>query len=103
MILGMRRLAIVAAAIVVAICLLVLVVHTPPVRRAVLRYVVSEVQRRYAIRIDASRLDYHLAALPVGLADVRIAAERTPAVPFFQADYVNVALADSALAGRIAF
>ena len=75
----MKRVALAAGAIVVASCLFVLAVHTPPVRRAVLRYVISEMQRRYAIRIDASRLDYNLAALTVGLADVRIAAERTPA------------------------
>ena len=88
----MRRLALVAAAVLIAVGLLLLVVHTPPVRRAVLRYVVSEVQRRYAIRIEASRLDYNLAALTIGLADVRIAAERTPDRPFFEASYVRAAL-----------
>jgi hypothetical protein len=71
----------------------VLVVHTPPVRRAVLRYVIAEVQRRYGIRIEASRLDYNLAALTVGLADVRIAADRTPSGSFFAADYLHAALA----------
>src|ERR1700741_5520397 len=99
----MKRLALVAGAALVAMGLFVLVVHTPPVRRAVLRYVVAEVQRRYAIRIDAARLDYNLPALTVGLAQVRIAADRTPDLPFFQADYVSAALASRALAGSVAF
>jgi uncharacterized protein YlxP (DUF503 family) len=99
----MKRLAMVAAALVLVTGVLVLVVHTPPVRRAVLRYVVAEVQRRYAIRIEASRLDYNLAALTVGLADARIAAERTASIPFFQADYVHAQLARSAFTGIVAF
>src|SRR6266850_7866031 len=100
---GMRRLGIAAAAVVIAVALVVLVVHTPPVRRAVLRYVIAEVQRRYAIRIEASRLDYNLPALTVGLSQVRIAAQRTPELPFFQADYVSAALASRALTGIVAF
>src|SRR2546423_9294239 len=100
----MRRLGLVAGAALVAIGLFVLIVHTPPVRRAVLRYVVAEVQRRYAIRIEAARLDYNLPALTIGLAQVRIAALRTPALPFFQADYVRAALARSTLfTGLVAF
>ena len=102
MLAGTRRLALTAAALVIAAGIFVLVVHTPPVRRAVLRYVVAEVQRRYAIRIEASRLDYNLAALTLGLADVRIAAERTAATPFFQAGYVGVQLARSIFTGIIA-
>ena len=86
---GMRRLVIAAAAVLIAVGLFVLVVHTPPVRRAVLRYVIAEVQRRYAIRIEASRLDYNLATLTLGLAGVRIAAERAPDQPFFEADYLR--------------
>ncbi|HYS26461.1 MAG TPA: hypothetical protein VEP46_12680, partial [Vicinamibacterales bacterium] len=99
----MRRLALVAGAGLVAVGLFVLVVHTPPVRRAVLRYVVAEVQRRYGIRIEAARLDYNLPALTVGLSQVRIAAQRTPELPFFQADYVSAALASRALTGIVAF
>jgi translocation and assembly module TamA len=103
MLAGMRRLALVAAAVLVAAGLFVLVVHTPPVRRAVLRYVVAEVQRRYAIRIEAARLDYNLPALTIGLSQVRIAALKTPTLPFFEADYVRAALASRALTGIIAF
>jgi len=99
----MKRLGLLAAAAVVLVVAFVLVVHTPPFRRLVLRYVIGEVQRRYAMRIDASRLDYNLAALTLGLADVRLAAERTPSAPFFEADYVRVALPSRALTGAIAF
>ena len=100
---GMKRLGLVAGAVLVAAGLFVLVVHTPPVRRAVLRYVVAEVQRRYGIRIEAERLDYNLRALTIGLSQVRIAADRTPELPFFEADYVSAALASRALTGIIAF
>src|ERR1051325_2925507 len=111
----MRRLAITAAAVLIAVVVFVLVVHTPPVRRAVLRYVVAEVQRRYAIRIEASRLDYNLAELTIGLADVRVTAlsaeargataeaERTADQPFFEAGYVRAALARRTLTGAVAF
>src|SRR5205809_7447426 len=103
MLAGIRRLALVAAAALVVVVLFVLVAHTPPVRGSVLRYVIAEVQRRYGIRIDAARLDYNLATLTVGLSQVRIAAvsaeapgakadDRTPARPFFDADYVSAAL-----------
>jgi len=99
----MKRLALLAAAAVALVVVFVLVAHTPPFRRLVLRYVISEVERRYAIRIDAERLDYNLAALTLGLADVRLAADRTRLTPFFEADYVRVALPSRALVGTIAF
>src|SRR5689334_744197 len=99
----MKRLGLLAAAAVALVVVFVLVVHTPPFRRLVLRYVISEVQRRYAMQLDASRLDYNLAALTLGLADVRLAADRTPSTPFFEAGYVQVALPSGALLGTIAF
>src|SRR5712691_7180260 len=101
MLAGMRRLGLVAGAVIAAVALFVLVVHTPPVRRFVLRYTIAEVERRYAIRIEASRLDYNLPALTLGLADVRIAAVRTPNLPFFEADYVRAALPTRALTGVV--
>src|SRR5712691_1179414 len=103
MLAGMRRLGLVAGAVIAAVALFVLVVHTPPVRRFVLRHAIAEVQRRYAIRIEAGRLDYNLAALTIGLAQVRIAADRTPDRPFFEADYAQAALARRALMGVVAF
>ena len=99
----MKRLALVTGASVLIVALLVLVVHTPPVRRLVLRYVTAEVQRRYALRIDAARLDYNLAALTIGLAEVRLAANRTPNAPFFEADYLRAAVASRTLTGAVAF
>ncbi len=99
----MKRLGLLAAAAVALVVVFVLVAHTPPFRRLVLRYVISEVQRRYAMRIDAERLDYNLATLTLGLADIRLAADRTPLTPFFEADYVRVALPSRALLGAIAF
>jgi outer membrane protein assembly factor BamA/autotransporter translocation and assembly factor TamB len=99
----MKRLGLLAAAAVALVVVFVLVVHTPPFRRLVLRYVISEVQRRYALRIDAARLDYNLAALTLGLADVRLAADRTPSAPFFEAAYVAVALPSRVLIGVMAF
>ena len=79
----MKRLALLAAAAVALVVVFVLVVHTPAFRRMVLRYMVAEVRRRYAIRIEAARLDYNLVALTIGLAQVRLAADRTP-VPIFR-------------------
>ncbi len=99
----MRRIALVAGAVLVAAGLFVLAIHTPPVRRAVLRYVVADVQRRYGIRIAAERLDYNLPALTIGLSQVRIAGERTPDLPFFEADYVRAVLASRVFAGVVAF
>src|SRR5262245_43218288 len=99
----MKRLGPLAAAAVALGVVFVLVVHTPPFRRMVLRYVIDEVQRRYALRIEAARLDYNLAALKLGLADVRLAADRPPSAPFFEAGYVGVALPSRVLVGTIAF
>ena len=99
----MKRLGLLAAAAVALVVVFVLVAHTPPFRRLVLRYVISEVQRRYAMRIDAARLDYNLATLTLGLANVRLAADATTYSPFFEADYLRVALPSRALIGAIAF
>jgi outer membrane protein assembly factor BamA/autotransporter translocation and assembly factor TamB len=99
----MKRFWLLAAAVVALAVVFVLVAHTPPFRRFVLRYVISEVQRRYAIRIDASRLDYNLARLTLGLGEVRLAADRTPSAPFFEADYVQVAFPSRVLVGTISF
>src|SRR4029077_8684320 len=73
------------------------------VRRLVLRYVAAEVQQRYGVRIAAARLDYNLAALRVGLAGLRVAANASPDLPFFEADYVAVSLPRRVLAGVVAF
>ena len=98
-----RRIRFLALALVLAAGVIALVVHTPPVRRLVLRYAIADVQRRYGIRIDAARLDYNLASLSVGLAQIRMAAERSPNLPFFEADYVRASLPRRALMGSVAF
>jgi hypothetical protein len=56
-----RRAAIVVLALATGVAALVLVVHAPFVRARVLQYVITTVQERYGIRIEASRLDYNLA------------------------------------------
>ena len=83
MLAGMRRLALVAApSSWRSSCSCACRRIRLPVRRMVLRYTIAEVRRRYAIRIEAARLDYNLAALTIGLAQVRIAADRTPDLHF---------------------
>ncbi len=96
------RLALLALALLFAAGAVALIVHTPPVRRLVLRYTIADVQRRYGIRLDAARLDYNLVALSVGLAQVRIATNASPTVPFFEADYVAASLPPGVLAGSVA-
>src|SRR5688500_3704694 len=85
-----RRVAIAATALAVATVLIALLVHAPFVRARVLRYALARVQADYGIQITASRLDYNIPALRVGLADLRVAAVRTPDQPFVTADYVTV-------------
>ena len=67
----MKRLALVAAAVLVAVGLFVLVVHTPPVRRPVLRYAGrrGSAALRHPHRCRASRLQ--LAGADLGLVEVR--------------------------------
>jgi len=99
----MKRFARVGLAVAAITALLVLAVHTPPFRRLVLRYAIAEAQRRYAIQIQADRLDYNLAALSFGLSNVRIAAVTTPQAPFFSSNYIHVTLPRRALTGIVAF
>ncbi|MBI2186501.1 MAG: translocation/assembly module TamB domain-containing protein [Acidobacteria bacterium] len=98
-----RRLMVVAAALVATGAALVLLLHAPPVRRAALRYALPAIERQYGLRLDASRLDYNLAALRIGLADVRLSAPHSPDEPFFSAEYVSVTLARRSLIGPLAF
>jgi outer membrane protein assembly complex protein YaeT len=91
------------AALVAAAILLVLLLHAPFVRRMVLGYILPTVERDYQLQLTASRLDYNLAAMRVGLADVALAAPQTPYEPFFTAAYVQVDLPWSILTGAIVF
>jgi autotransporter translocation and assembly factor TamB len=97
-----RRIVLIVVAAIVAIAAAVLIAHVPIVRRAVLRYAIANVQQQYGIALGASRLDYNLAALRVGLADVRVAAAgKQP--PFFEADYVSAAVPWRTLLRDISF
>jgi outer membrane protein assembly factor BamA len=98
-----RRLLVVAAAVAAIGAALVLLLHAPPVRRAVLRYALPEIERQYGLRLEASRLDYNLAALRIGLADVRLAAPHSLDEPIFSAAFVSVTLARTSLLGTLAF
>lgn len=97
-----RRLLWIAAALAGTAAALAVAVHTPPVRRAALRYAIATVQRQYGLRIDAARLDYNLAALSVGLSDLRVFAAASE-VPFFEARYVGATFPRSILFGEVAF
>ena len=98
-----RRLVLVVLGVVVGIAALALILHTPFVRARVLRYALTRVQEQYAVRLEATRLDYNLAALRVGLADLRASALAPGSDPFFEADYVSVTLPGRALLGDVSF
>ena len=97
-----RRMGLLALALVFVATLIAVVVHTPAFRRLVLRYAIAEVQRRYGIRLEAARLDYNLTSLRIGLAEIRISVERSPAAPFFEGDYLRAPLSRRVLMGIIA-
>lgn len=99
----MKKIGIGVAVALAAALILVLLVHTPFVRSAALRYALAMVQRDYGLTLRADRLDYNLATLRIGLAGLRVSAEGSPDEPFFEADYVSVALPAGILAGNVAF
>jgi len=92
--------ALAAAGVVLA---LVLLLHAPFVRARVLQYALATVQERYAIRLEASRLDYNLATLRAGLAGLRLSALEGGPPPFFEADYLSVAVPARTIFGAVAF
>jgi outer membrane protein assembly factor BamA/autotransporter translocation and assembly factor TamB len=96
----------IAAAIVAAgvalLLIAALVVHTPPVRRLVLRRTVATLADRLGIALHADVLRYNLLALRVTLTGVRAAAVETPDVPFLSADSIEITVPHSALFGRFA-
>jgi outer membrane protein assembly factor BamA/autotransporter translocation and assembly factor TamB len=98
-----RRLIIVFGVLVTAAVLLVVLVHAPFSRAAALRYAVRTVEEQYDLHLDASRLDYNLAALRIGLADLRVSALHATDEPFITADYLSVMLPWRTVVGDIAF
>ena len=104
------RLVKVAATLAAAVVLLALALHTPFGRARVLQYAQAEVRSRFSIRLEAARLDYSLATLRIGLADLRLSTISSPAAPdgpevrpFFETDYLSVALSHQALLGDLSF
>lgn len=77
--------------------------HLPPVRQAVLRYAERDLQARFGVGLTADRLDYNLATLSIGLSNVRVAADRSPALPFFRAASLTVSVTPAIFRGRLAF
>ena len=98
-----RRLIVVFGVLVAAAVLLVVLVHAPFFRAAALRYAVRTVEEQYDLHLDASRLDYNLAALRIGLADLRVSALHATDEPFITADYLSVTLPWRTVLGDIAF
>ena len=97
----LRRIGIVIAAVIAGLGMLLLLIHLPVVRREVLDYARSRLQRDFQLVLDASRLDYNLATLSFGLADVRVSAEGRTDEPFVEADYIAARLSRSAFFGVI--
>ena len=98
-----RRLLIALAGLAGAAILFALLLHAPFTRRAALGYILPRIEREYQLQLTASRLDYNLAAMRVGLAGVALASPRTPTAPFFTADYVQVDVPWSILGGAVVF
>ena len=98
-----RRLVVVSGVLVATAVLTLALVHAPFVRSAALRYAVRTVQEQYEVRLEASRLDYNLAALRLGLADLRVSALHTADQPFLTADYLSVTLPWRIVFGDVAF
>jgi outer membrane protein assembly factor BamA/autotransporter translocation and assembly factor TamB len=92
-----------AVAVAGGLAALVLLLHAPFVRSAVLRYALASIERQYGLHLNATRLDYNLATLTVGLEGVRLTAQAPIAEPFFEASYLVVTLPRSALLGDLAF
>ena len=98
-----RRAAFATAALGLFAVGLILLGHAPFVRRAALIRILPAVEEAFNLRLEASRLDYSLATLRIGLADVALSRPDMASEPFFTADYLSVVLPWRALVGEIAF
>src|SRR5262245_8629273 len=90
-----------ASALVVAVTIAVLV-HLPPVRRAVLNRAITTLQDTLNIDLQAERLDYNLFTLRVSLSDVRLSATGQRERPFLTADRITVTVPRSSVLGPFA-
>jgi outer membrane protein assembly factor BamA/autotransporter translocation and assembly factor TamB len=77
-----------------------LVVHTPPFRALVLRYV-SDTAADAGVRIEAERLDYNLFTRRAGFGGLRVSAVND-ATPFFEAERIDISLPWRVLKGELA-
>src|SRR5688572_10811277 len=100
---GARRILVALGAAGLLLVLIILLLHTPIARRGILGYVVPFVEREYGIRVEAARLDYNLAMMRIGLADVRVSAAYAAREPFFTAEYVAVVVPWRIALGDVAF
>ncbi|MEQ1760228.1 MAG: translocation/assembly module TamB domain-containing protein [Vicinamibacterales bacterium] len=98
----MRTLALTLLALLVLVASVVIGVHLSPVRSLVLRSVLPLAEGRANLRVQVGRLDYNLFRLTATVSDVKVAAARTPEVPFFEADRVSVTAPPGVLRGLFA-
>jgi outer membrane protein assembly factor BamA/autotransporter translocation and assembly factor TamB len=99
----MKRFTLLAVGAAGVLLALVLLLHTPLVRARVLQYALTTGQERFAIRLEATRLDYNLATLRAGLAGLRVSALDADQPPFFEADYLSVTVPGRTVFGAAAF
>ena len=94
-----KRASLVVAGTGLLLVALVLVVHTPQVRRAVLRRAVLTLQERLDLVLRADSLSYNLAVLRISLDNVTLAAVRAPEAPFARVDRITIDVPWSAVFG----
>lgn len=89
-------------ALLVLIVGLVLLVHTPPARRAALNRAIAFLQNRLNLVLKADDLRYNLLTLQVTLTGLDLSAIETEDMPFVHADTITVDLPWAALYGSFA-
>ena len=92
----------IAAALTVLVIALLLVVHTAPLRREVLRRATQFLAERYGVALHADTLDYNLFSRHVVLSGVSVAAIGTPEQPFLIARAIEARLPASMYFGAMA-
>jgi outer membrane protein assembly factor BamA/autotransporter translocation and assembly factor TamB len=96
-----RYLMIAALALGASAAALVVLVHLPPVRAAVLRRAAALLEEQYGLRLEARRLDYRLWSLEAELHDVRLTALDDD-TPLLEARRVAARVAERTLLGQFA-
>jgi outer membrane protein assembly factor BamA/autotransporter translocation and assembly factor TamB len=91
-----------AAVLTVLVLAVLLVVHSAPVRREVLRRAAVFLTERYGVAIRADVLDYNLFSRRVVLSGVSIAATGAPDQPFLTASAIEARLPASVFFGAVA-